>query len=242
LHARWLYIAIAIVGDGLAGLAGGLLPEGWLERRRALMLAFAAGALLAAALIDILPDALAARGAEAIAWAVAAFAIMAVFERALPGHRHRRARAMGPVSPLVLLGSDALHNLADGIAVASTFLRSIELGAITSIAVIVHEVPEEIADYALLRAAGLAKPRALLALGGVQLTAAIGAAGAIVAASATTHVAGVALSISAGTFCYLAAADLLPEVVRVARARHAWPTAIAAFGLGVATVGLETLW
>ncbi|MBA3455181.1 MAG: hypothetical protein H0T42_18975 [Deltaproteobacteria bacterium] len=68
-------------------------------------------------------------------------------------------------------------------AIAAAFVISIPLGVMTSLAVIVHEVPEELGDYALLRAAGVTKRRALLALAGVQATAALGAVGTLVAAA-----------------------------------------------------------
>jgi zinc and cadmium transporter len=237
--SRWIWIAAAIVVDGAAGLIGGLLPDRWIERRRTGLAGFAAGALLAAALLDILPEALAARGSEALYWAFGAFGFGALVEWGLRSHVHRRGGTPGPASPVVLLGSDALHNIGDGIAIAAAFLVSIPLGVVTSLAVIVHEVPEELADYALLRASGMTKRRALLALGMVQLTAALGAVGTLIAATETRALAGIALSISAGTFLFIATADLLPEVVRSAVRGRARTEAIVGFTLGFAAVAAQ---
>ena len=232
---------VAIVVDGAAGLIGGLLPDAWIERRKTGLVGFAAGALLAAALLDILPEALAARGTEALYWALGAYVLGALLEWGLTAHVHRRGGTPGPASPVVLLGSDALHNIGDGIAIAAAFLISIPLGIVTSLAVIVHEVPEELGDYALLRASGMTKKKALIALGVVQLTAALGAFGTLVAATQTKSLAGIALSISAGTFLFIATADLLPEVLRSAVRGRARSEAVLGFLLGLAAVGLQVL-
>jgi zinc and cadmium transporter len=133
--------------------------------------------------------------------------------------------------PIALLAADALHNIGDGMAIAAAFLVSRRIGLVTSIAVIVHEVPEEIADYTLLRSAGLARTPAVLALAAVQLTAAIGAAGTLVASAQITAAAPVLLAVAAGTFVHIAAIDLAPELIRARRF-----AAVLACGLGVALV------
>jgi len=238
---RWIWITAAIVIDGAAGLIGGLIPDRWLQRRKTGLIGFAAGALLAAALLDVLPEAIELRGREALWWALGAFVVGALLEWSLSAHVHRRGGTPGPASPVTLLASDALHNIGDGIAIAAAFLVSIPLGVVTSLAVIVHEVPEELGDYALLRASGMPKKRALLALGAVQLTAAIGAFGTLVAATQTAALAGIALSISAGTFLFIATADLLPEVLRSAVHGRARVEAVIGFLAGLGAVGLQAV-
>ncbi|HEU4734624.1 MAG TPA: ZIP family metal transporter [Kofleriaceae bacterium] len=240
--SRWLWIAAAIVVDGVAALVGGVLPETWLARRRTALIGFAAGALLAAAMLDILPEALAARGREALWWSTGSFVTIALIEWLLSGHVHRRGGTPASVSPLALLGSDALHNLADGVAIATAFVVSVPVGVVTALAVIVHEVPEEVGDYILLRATGISRRRALFALAGVQATAALGALGALIAAEQTEQVIGVALSIAAGTFLFIAASDLLPEVLRSDTTGRERIGAAAGFVLGVVTIGAQAAW
>lgn len=237
---RWIWIAVAIVVDGAAGLVGGLIDDAWLQRRKTGLIGFAAGALLAAALLDVLPEALEARGTNALVWALGSFVAGAMIEWALSAHVHRRGGEPAPASPATLLASDALHNIGDGIAIAAAFLVSVPLGIVTALAVIVHEVPEELGDYALLRAAGMTKKSALLWLGAVQLTAAIGAFGTVIGASATRSIAGIALSISAGTFLFIATADLLPEVLRSALHGRARVEAAVGFLLGLGIVAAES--
>ena len=211
----WPWLVGAIVLDGAAAFAGGLLPDAWLARHRTPLIAFATGTLLTAALIDILPAAIAARGSSALWWAAGGFVAIALGEALFSGHEP------GQTSPGSLLVSDALHNIADGMAIAAAFVQSIHLGLGTSIAVIVHEVPEEIADYALLRLSRLGKRNALFWLFVVQCTAAVGAAGTALAARWTDALAGIALAIAAGTFLFIASVDLLPAVLRAPDRRAA---------------------
>jgi zinc and cadmium transporter len=215
MAATWLYVMLAILLDGAAGLTGGLLPEAWLTRYRATLVGFAAGVLLGAALLDILPDAIRAGGVSVLDFTLGTFVVMALFEWAIARHHHRRGEEPTPALPVALLGSDALHNIGDGAAIAAAFLLSPRLGVTTALAVIVHEVPEEIGDYALLRAAGLSRRSALLALAGVQLSAGLGAAATLLAWTTLHQISGHVLAIAGGTFLYISGADLLPDVLRV---------------------------
>jgi zinc and cadmium transporter len=204
----WWWVAAMVVLDGAAGLAGAAIPERWLARYRAPMLGFATGAVLASGTAEILPEAVHLAGWVVLVWAGLAVIVLGVAEALM-------RRRTGPVTPIALLGSDALHNIGDGMAIAAAFLVSIHLGLVTSFAVIVHEVPEEIADYALLRASDVGKRNALLALAGVQLTAAIGAIGTLVASTAIARSEPTIMSIAGGTFAYIAIVDLVPELVRM---------------------------
>jgi zinc and cadmium transporter len=230
----WLWIGLAILFDGLAGLAGGVLPERVLTRYRPALIGFAAGALLGAAFLDVLPNALKESGARALHWTLLTFVAMALFEWSIARHHHRRGReTTESVLPIVLLGSDALHNIGDGAAIAAAFIVSTRLGIVTSLAVIVHEVPEEVGDYVILRMSGLERRRALIALAGVQLSAAIGAVAVLAAWSLFKNVAGVVLALAGGTFLYIGAADLLPHVLRVEAGKPARRSAMIGFIVGV---------
>jgi zinc and cadmium transporter len=228
-----LWIALAIAIDGAAGLAGALLPERWLVRYRPALLGFAAGALLAAALLDLMPDAIAARGTSVLPWLLASIAALAVFEWSLPTHDHHDH--VGGATPYALLGSDALHNFGDGMAIAAAFVASPRLGLVTAAAVIVHEVPQEVADYAVLRAAKMGKRRALLALVGVQLTAALGAAATLLGGR-FEGANGIVLALAAGTFIYIACVELLPDVLQRGK-RSDRVRALVALLAGIAVVG-----
>jgi zinc and cadmium transporter len=224
----WLWVTIAVVLDGAVALVGGLLPERWLDRYQPAMLGFAAGTLLASGLGEILPEAISISGVTALGWTVGAMLALGAFEHASARRERHHQR---PVVPVALLGSDALHNLADGMAIAAAFVVSPRVGVFTAAAVVIHELPEEIADYALLRVAGMSKRSALAALAGVQLTAALGAAGTLAASGVIADANGPILAIACGMFVYIAVFDLMPDLIRT-RSR----SAVLACVVGVAIV------
>jgi zinc and cadmium transporter len=228
-------VAIAIVLDGGAALVAGVIPERWLDRARVPLLGFTAGVLLATCFLDIIPEATAQIGVTStLAAVLCSMFLMVVLEWSV-GHRGARggnARRLAAV----LLGADAFHNTADGAAIAAAFLSSTRLGVITAAAVIVHEVPEEVADYVLLRRAGMPRGRAIVAMAGVQLTAAIGAVAVLVGASAWRHASGFALAIAAGTFLHIAEVDLVPTVVEPGASRRSRAEALVGLLAGAAVV------
>jgi zinc and cadmium transporter len=229
--SRTLAIAVALAFDAAAGLAGGLLSDRWLHRHLGPLVGFAAGALLAVAFLDLLPAAAAELGGAGFALALGSFAASALLSwHAHPAHGP--AEVAGP-APLALLASDALHNMGDGAAVAAAFLASPKAGIAAAAAVVFHELPQELGDFALLRASGLGRGRALLALFAVQLTAYLGAALVLLAAQRAAHVTGIAVALAAGTFLHIGATDLLPELARGQPAERRGRRAGFLLGLGV---------
>jgi zinc and cadmium transporter len=235
----WIYVFLAVALDGCAALVAGLFPESKLARLREPLVGFSAGVLIATALLDMLPEAFTTLPARVVLGTVlATLAAMVLLEWTI-GHRLTTgtdARSLAPV----LLGADGFHNAADGAAIAAAFLASPKLGVIAATAVIVHEVPEEVADYVLLRKAGMSRRRALLAMTGVQLTAAVGALLTLLGAESWKKVAPFALAIAAGTFLHIAEVDLIPTIIATDRPRHRRFEAVAAFVLGVAVVVVAT--
>jgi zinc and cadmium transporter len=204
----WIWVAAFVVLDGAVALVGGLMPDRWLVRHRPVMLGFAVGALLSVAAVDIVPDALAEGGASVLPWLIAGIAVLAAFDFLFDTHGHHTHSIA-----YALLGSDAVHNFGDGIAIAAAFLHSTHLGIVTSLAVLLHELPEELADYAILRESKLAKGKSLLWLAVVQMTAGLGAALTLLGATLGSGHA-VMLAIAGGTFVYIALVELLPDIVR----------------------------
>ncbi|WP_224363850.1 ZIP family metal transporter [Hyalangium versicolor] len=207
-----LYTWLAVLADGLAGLTGGLLSEQWLRRHLAVFVGFAAGALLTAVFLELLPEAVASEGPSAFHWAFASFMVLAVAEWLMGHHHHDSHGSQSRTLPPALLTSDALHNVGDGAAVAAAFLVSPKAGIATALAIIAHELPQEVGDYALLRAAGFSRARALTALSLVQLSAALGAAAVMLGSHLVQNLEGIVLAIASGTFLYIGATDLLPEM------------------------------
>ena len=232
-------IALTLFIDGIAGLAGGLVSERKLERYATALVGFAAGALLAAAFLDALPEAFARVGADASLWAFGGFGAAALLEWTLGRHAHEDAGARATVPP-VLLASDALHNAVDGAGIAAAWLLSTRAGLATAIAVIAHELPQEVGDFALLRRFGWPRRRALAALFAVQLTAVVGAVGVVLAAAGTAALAARVIALAAGSFLYIGAVDLLPEL-RVEAGRRRRRQRALGFGAGVVIVAAAGL-
>ena len=130
------------------------------------------------------------------------------------GHHHAHghdAMQAGRAGWMILIG-DGMHNFTDGILIAAAFLANPQLGIVTGVAIIAHEIPQEIGDYALLRAYGMSRGRALFWLAMVQLTAGIGAVGAFYASEISASMNGILIALASGTFLYIGATDLLPEI------------------------------
>jgi zinc and cadmium transporter len=200
-RVRAALIVMTLFANSLAGLVGGLLSERWLARHQWTLVGFAAGAILAAVFVDLLPEAIETLGGQALLVTFGAFVAAAILEWLVGGH-HRGHHGEKPsrTLPASLLVSDALHNFGDGAAIAAAFLVSLPAGAGVAAAVIAHELPQEVGDYVLLRAAGWGRGRALLALAAVQLTAGAGAVAVVLAATFVTGATTVVLAAAAGTF------------------------------------------
>jgi zinc and cadmium transporter len=239
-----VWIIGAVLLDGLAGLAGGLLPTAFVQRNIVGLLAFASGTLVGSVFLDLLPEALSAPDIPANHILTAAligflvfYSIEAFFGSHATGHgSHKHDHHHAPVGPLLLLG-DALHNMADGVAIAAAFMANTPTGILTTIAVVLHELPQEIGDYSILVAHGYSKRRALFWLSLVQLSALLGAFGAIWVSGHFVSASYYFLAISAGGFMYVAAADLLPEIQRQ-NAKSDSPNSVARFAAFCAGIAL----
>ncbi len=113
---------------------------------------------------------------------------------------------------IMSLVADTLHNTVDGMLIAGSFLVSIPVGIATTLAVVLHEIPQEISDYVLLLYSGFSRSRALFWNCVSGIAAFIGALATIVAAGLTTHLSEFLLAFAAGNLLYIAGTDLLPEL------------------------------
>ena len=176
------------------------------------LVSYATGTLLGAAFLGMIPAALAqAPAARVMAAVLAGMILFFVLEKlVLWRHCHDDScPTHGRAAPLILIG-DAFHNFVDGIVIAAAFMTSVPLGIATGLAVIAHEVPQEIGDFAILLNSGYGRSKALLLNG---LSAAATLPGAVIAYFWLQQVGGAVpyiLAISAASFIYIATADLIP--------------------------------
>lgn len=218
-----LYILAACLVGGLislllAALLAFRLPSRGLSR----LIAFAAGTMLAAALLDILPEALSlapGRVDAVLATVLAGLIGFYLLERlALWRHAHPGAKCGDgePMvgAPWVILLGDGVHNFVDGVLIAAAFLADPWLGVTTTLAVALHEIPQELGDFVLLLSAGWSKRRALLANGLSSLSSVLGGLVGWLAFERAHAALPYALAVAAASFLYIAVADLLPMLHR----------------------------
>ncbi len=219
----WALASVGIVS--LLSLAGAFgLSFGILQRHRVMMglIALAAGTLLGDAFLHLLPEASHDGFGPTLGfWILAGFLIMFGIEVVLRrGHSHaedlgqEHAHGHGEVQPfgwLNLVG-DGLHNLLDGVIIAAAYLIDIHAGIATTIAVALHEIPQELGDFAVLVRSGMPTSKALLLNFGSAMVAFVGAAAVLLAGIDPDQLAVIALPLISGAFVYIAAADLIPEL------------------------------
>ena len=236
----WILGAAIVAGVGSAILAGALLALPRDRRRRAVpwLVAFAAGTLLGTALLDLLPEAMEGGDLRRISTTllIGLLGFFALERWVLERHCHEddceRHAALGPI----VLAGDSIHNFVDGVAIAAAFAVSISTGIATTLAVLSHELPQEIGNVAVLLQAGYAPSRAFAYNLASNAVAVLGAlVGAVVLGA--THVAvPYVLATACASFIYIAVADLIPDLHRApGRTGHFRGLALLA---GVAAIAL----
>lgn len=154
-------------------------------------------------------------------------------------HDEEEGHHTHPVGPLIVIG-DSLHNFIDGMLIASAFFVSVPLGIATAIGIILHEVPQELSDMALLLHSGFSRGRALLWNTLSSCAAIVGAVVAIGFAQWVEGIELVLLPIAAGNFLYIATTDLIPELHKETRlAKTLQQLGLVALGIAL-MAGLAT--
>lgn len=202
------------------------LQERFLNRMLFVLVSLSAGALFGDAIIHLIPEALENVASPALTSFVILSGIITflVFEKFLrwrhehgaeeedirkgmdPEHTHIK-----PVGHLVLF-SDGVHNFIDGVIIGASYLVSIEVGIATTIAIVLHEIPQEIGDFALLIHAGFTKRKALFMNFLTALSAILGTIFVLVLSTSIEKIIPFAIAFAAGSFLYIAGSDLIPEI------------------------------
>ncbi len=178
----------------------------------AALIPYAIGSLLGAAFFGMIPHAQQQMpGERVLPIILAGLILFFILEKfALWRHCHEKPCDVHTRSGTMILVGDSMHNFADGVAIAVAFSSSISLGIATSIAVITHEVPQEVGDFAILLESGYARSRALWLNTLSSLAALPGAVATFFFLPVVQPMLPYLLSISAASFIYIALADLVP--------------------------------
>lgn len=223
-------VAVVIISlISLAGLVALGMSTALLRKCLPFLVSLAVGALFGDAIIHLIPHALEEMPGEIVVpfCVLAGIVIFFTLEKFLRwqhshdlpgelevdlahgGHDHDD-HPVKPVGPIVLIG-DGVHNLLDGIIIGASFLISPEVGIATTIAIALHEIPQEIGDFAILLHAGYSKKKALLFNFISALLAVVG----LIIVYLLSDVEGltpILSALAAGGFIYIAGSDLVPHL------------------------------
>ena len=243
----WI-IVVALAGGLLSVVAAAALGIALGAQRIGILISYAIGALLGAAFLEILPHALEHGEPHRMA-ATVLFGILAFFvleklvlwrhchhthceahDAHAPAHDHGR-------SGLLILVGDTFHNFVDGILIAAAFLESTEMGIVTALAIIAHEIPQEVGDYLILLHSGYSRLKAIAFNLLSSLATLVGAMLAYLALSELQEWIPSLLGLAAASMIYVAVADLIPGLHKRTELK-ATLQQVLLIGLGVASIAV----
>lgn len=243
----WI-IVVSLAGGVLSVVAAAAVSTAFGAQRINVLISYAIGALLGAAFLEILPHALEHGDPHRMA-ATVLFGIMFFFvleklvlwrhchhdhceahEAQAPTHDHGR-------SGLLILVGDTFHNFVDGVLIAAAFLESTELGIVTALAIIAHEIPQEVGDYMILLHSGYSRAKALAFNLLSSLATLVGAMLAYFALSDMQEMIPTLLGLAAASMIYVAVADLIPGLHKRTELK-ATIQQVLLIGLGIASIAI----
>ena len=222
-----LYIVLATFAGGLLSvLLAASLTINVLGRIVHHLVSLSAGVLLGTALLNILPEAFESKASPQSLFMTLLAGLLFFFllekaELYRHGHHHEGdehhhhhgfdKHQAGRGGWTVLLG-DSIHNFCDGIIIAAAFLTDTRLGMFTALAIIAHEIPQEVGDYIVLLNAGLSRRKALLYNAMSGMAAVVGGVVGYVVVGPWEALFPYLLVVAASSFIYVAVADLIPQL------------------------------
>jgi len=238
----WILAASVAGGTLSAGLAAASLAlrATWVP----MLVSFAIGTLLGAAFLEVIPHAFEQGEAHQVAFAILGgiFGFFVLEKLLLWRHCHTEncevhdAHDHGRSGALIVVG-DTVHNFVDGVLIAAAFLQSIELGVVTAVAIIAHEIPQEVGDFLILLHSGYTRLRALAMN---LLSSAATVVGGVIGYFSLQLFEGLEatlLGIVAASMIYVAVADLIPGLHRRPELRDTASQALLiALGIGASAM------
>lgn len=233
----WYMIAAIVAGSAISLLGGATIFLTKRNRSRAIAVAlpFGAGALLAAAFLDLLPESFELGDASnLLLWTLGGFLAFFLMERSVTWFHHHHEHSLGAKNTsqsfMVMLG-DLLHNVIDGVAIGAAFLVNPATGFVTTLAVSAHEIPKELGTFGILLSRGWKDKKVMLA----NVATAIGtllAASITYLLGSTIHIpVAELLALTAGFFIYIAASDIIPDIHEQPRKVGMWQAVILVIGV-----------
>lgn len=246
-----LVLAAATIGSVISLIGGLYLLYGKIgvKKLQIYSVPFAAGALLAAAFFDLLPEAIDSTNEpqNALTMTLLGFLFFFALERSLSWFHHHHEESshehvLGRRNASLIVIGDTIHNFIDGLAIAAAFLANPAVGMVTTFAVAAHEIPQEIGDFGLLLSKGMARKKVLLVNLLSALATIVGAALVYGLGSSFEIPQTFLLGSTAGFFIYIAASDIIPTIHAIPNRRTAnIQTLVLLVGVGVVAFSIQTV-
>lgn len=245
----WIILA-SLLGGLLSVLAAAAFALTLRSGLVSLLISYAIGALLGAAFLEVLPHAIESGGDPARTTSLVLAGILAFFvleklvlwrhchEEQCEGHAHQESHVPNDDhgrSGLLILVGDTFHNFVDGVLIAAAFMQNVPLGIVTALAIIAHEIPQEVGDFLILLHSGYSRARALAYNLLSSLATLVGGVLAYYLLSAMEGAVPVFLALAAASMIYVAVADLIPGLHK-RREIGATMQQVLLIGLGVSTI------
>jgi len=214
----WWVIASTFIISLLAfaGMIVLALKEKLLNKILLILVALSAGALLGGAFIHLLPEALEGNSAQAVfGYTLVGFVVFFFIEKVL--HWRHCHKGKCPIHTVKSFGymnliGDGIHNFTDGLIIAAAFFSNFGLGIVTTLAVALHEVPQEIGDFGVLLYAGFKKKKAIILNYAVAATVLLGGVVGYLLSAKVEAATSFLIPLAAASFIYIASADLVPLI------------------------------
>ena len=241
----WILAASVAGGTLSAGLAAFslMLRATWVP----MLVSYAIGALLGAAFLEVIPHAFRENPREAgVAILAGIFGFFVLEKLLLWRHchtencevhdQHQHAHDHGRSGALIIVG-DTVHNFVDGVLIAAAFLQSFELGIVAAIAIVAHEIPQEVGDFLILLHSGYTRARALAMNLLSSLATIVGGVGGYYGLQRFGDWEAALLGVVAASMIYVAVADLIPGLHKRPELRHTASQALL-IALGIGSIAL----
>jgi zinc and cadmium transporter len=210
----WIMISTFIISlISFIGIFTLTLKDKLLDKIVLLLVSLSAGALMGGAFLHLLPESVELHeGLDIFLFVLVGFALFFLIEKVLHWrHCHKGECQVHTFTYMNLIG-DSIHNFIDGLIMATSFVISIPLGLTTTMAIALHEIPQEIGDFGVLIYGGFTKKKALILNFLTALTAVLGGLIGFFISNMVENVKLFILPFAAGGFLYIAASDLIPEI------------------------------
>lgn len=228
-------LSTALISSGsFVGVLTLAMSQKFLSKILMSLVSLSAGTMLAAAMLHLLPESIETLGPKLpLELTLASFIGFFLLERFLHWrHCHDKDHLTKHTMGTMNLLADGIHNFLDGVLIAASFAAGNGLGLVATLAIAMHEIPQEIGDFGVLLHSGFTKRKALFYNVLVSLTAIIGGILGYIASHTMVSFANMLVPIAAGGFIYIASADLIPELKSVTSTKKTIAI-ISTFLLGV---------